>query len=152
METSLQDYLNRDWRTYSANDETHHLMSCYTGLAIGEHEGLMQRLVTLLATPKGSRVGMREYGSDLYKLIDRPMNAMFRMEAYAATADAIERWEPLFKLRQVQLIEQSGEGVFQILLDGDSLIDGQAIQIGDIILDVRKEAKNFVSFRDTSWL
>lgn len=152
METSLQDFLNRDWRTYSSLDDDHHLMSCYTGVAIGEHEGLVQRLVTLLATPIGSRVGMREYGSDLFRLIDRPMNATFRIDAYAATAGAIERWEPLFKLQQVSLVEEDGDGVFQILLKGDSLIDGQAIEVGDIILDLRRDAANFVTLRDSAWL
>ena len=136
MPDSFEEFLGRDWRTYSSLDTTHKLMSVYTGNAVGEHEALVQRIVRILGTPLGSRVWNREFGSNLFQLVDRPMNSMFYMDAYAATADSLNRCEPLFRLQQTRL-EEVSEAEFEITLDGLSLIDNQVISVGDIIFSLR---------------
>lgn len=111
-------------------------MSIYTGKAIGEHEALTQRIVRILSTPLGSRVFNRTFGSNLFLLVDRPVNDAFFMDAYAATSDALNRCELLFRLKQTTLT-QVGDAEFDIFMEGDSLIDGQAIQIGGMMLNLR---------------
>ena len=136
MAVDYQEFLARDWRTYSSLDGTHRLMSRFTGNPIGEYEALVQRLATILATPVGSRVFMREFGSELPRLVDKPMNQIFPMLVFHATADAIERWEPLFKLERTELIDM-GDGKSELVLHGLSLIDNQVLRIGDLVLDLR---------------
>jgi len=43
----------------------------------------------------------RDYGSRLFELVDRPINRNFTLEVYAATAEALEKWETRFKLEKV---------------------------------------------------
>lgn len=66
---------------------------------------LEQSINDILTTPKGSRVIMREYGSDLPDLIDAPMNGETMVDIFAATAEALDRWEPRFLLERVQITE-----------------------------------------------
>jgi len=122
-------------------------MSCYTGRAVSEYEALVQRLATILSTPVGSRVMMREFGSNLPFLVDRPINQFFAIQIYAATAEAIERWEPLFRLDSTQLTEFS-EGQADLILNGTSLIDGKVLTIGELVLDLK--GTPIITIRDAS--
>lgn len=74
-----------------------------TGLAINGSQHLAQSIADILTTPIGSRVMRREYGSQLADLIDWPLNSATRLQAYAATAMALMRWEPRIRLSRVQL-------------------------------------------------
>jgi hypothetical protein len=44
----------------------------------------------------------RDYGSRLYELVDAPMNETTNLEIYAATAEALARWEPRFRVKRVR--------------------------------------------------
>ena len=73
------------------------------GLAISGSQHLAQSIADILTTPIGSRVMRREYGSQLADLIDWPLNSATRLQAYAATAMALMRWEPRIRLSRVEL-------------------------------------------------
>ncbi len=64
---------------------------------------LAQSINDILSTPVGSRVMRRDYGSDLPRLIDAPLNGETLVDLFAATAEAIDRWEPRFALRRVEV-------------------------------------------------
>lgn len=91
-------------------------MSNRTGRAIEGNAHLTQSIADILTTPIGSRVMRREYGSQLPDLIDWPTNDATRLQAYAATAMALLRWEPRIRLSRVQLFlgEQPGQVVLDI--------------------------------------
>jgi phage baseplate assembly protein W len=94
-------------------------MNRQTGKAmISDKEHMLQSLDDILLTPKGSRVMNREYGSDLFNLIDHPINN--KIDIYSAIAEAIDLWEPRFRLKEVSF-EQSSEGVLAITIGGDYL-------------------------------
>lgn len=90
-------------------------MSTRSGRAIEGNAHLAQSIADILTTPIGSRVMRREYGSLLPDLIDAPLNDATRLQAYAATAMALMRWEPRIRLSRVQLF--LGERVGQVMLD-----------------------------------
>ena len=92
-------------------------MSAVTGKPLEGLDHLRQSIADILSTPIGSRVGRREYGSLLADLVDQPMNALGRMRLMAATALAIQRWEPRVTLSAV-VIEQTGPGAFSAQLAG----------------------------------
>jgi phage baseplate assembly protein W len=81
-----------------------------TGKALEGVEHLRQSILDILTTPVGTRVMNREYGSRLFELVDSPVDQRFEVEIFAAVADAINRWEPRFKLDRVQLVEVKPEG------------------------------------------
>ncbi len=92
-------------------------MSRHTGRTIGDDAHLAQSIADILTTPVGSRVMRRDYGSRLPDLIDAPMNGETLIDVFAATADALDRWEPRIVLTRVQVTEASA-GVVELQLDG----------------------------------
>jgi phage baseplate assembly protein W len=98
-----------------------------TGKPISGIDHLRQSIRDILTTRKGTRVMCRDYGSRLPELVDRPVNPAFEMDVYAATAEALARWEPRFELAQVRILEASPghiilkrEGVYRP--DGTNLV------------------------------
>jgi phage baseplate assembly protein W len=77
---------------------------------------LAQSINDILSTPLGSRVMRRDYGSQLAYLIDWPLNSATRLQAYAAVAIAVMRWEPRIRLSRVQLSlgEQAGQAFLDV--------------------------------------
>jgi phage baseplate assembly protein W len=92
---------------------------------------LRQSIRNILTTPIGSRVMRRDYGSDLFKLIDAPVNRSTLMDIYAATAKAISRWEPRFNLESCKIVSAE-PGRVELDLVGEYLPDGKKITLDGI--------------------
>jgi hypothetical protein len=92
-------------------------MDAVTGKPLAGLDHLRQSIADILATPIGSRVARREYGSLLPELVDQPMNAAGRMRLIAATALALMRWEPRIQLSNIA-VEQVGPATFAVVLEG----------------------------------
>jgi phage baseplate assembly protein W len=43
----------------------------------------------------------RDYGSRLFALVDAPLNQTTKVDLYAATAEALRKWEPRIKVTSV---------------------------------------------------
>ena len=64
---------------------------------------ILQNLAVILTTPIGSRVMRRDFGSDLYKLVDSPGDRHSLTAIYAATHAAIARWEPRCRANRIEV-------------------------------------------------
>ena len=73
-------------------------MNRHTGEAISGDAHLAQSILDILTTPVGTRVMLRDYGSDLPAILDQPMNGEMLVDAYLAAAEALDRWEPRIEL------------------------------------------------------
>ncbi len=91
-------------------------MDAKTGALLDGVAHIGQSIGDILSTPIGTRIARRDYGSLLPELVDQPMNALGRMRLMAATALAIQRWEPRVKLSAVA-IQQTGPAAFSAVLD-----------------------------------
>lgn len=99
-------------------------MSALTGKYIddvagdGQRSHVTQSIRDILMTPIGSRVLEKEYGSKLFDLIDRPITNT--IEIYTAVVEAIERWEPRYKVSSVNIDikERSEPSKIDIVIDG----------------------------------
>lgn len=80
-------------------------------------EHIRQSIGDILTTPLGSRVMRREYGSLLPNLIDQPLNDLTLMQAYAATATALLRWEPRIRLSRLNLRHADMQGYIILELE-----------------------------------
>lgn len=105
--------------------------SSLTGKSLEGVGHLRQSVRDILTTPIGSRVMRRDYGSRLFELIDAPMNRSTMLDIYAATAEALARWEPRFKLQTVTASSAS-PGSVVLNLVGEYLPDGQVITLDGI--------------------
>lgn len=85
-------------------------VSASAGTVLGDWDHVRQSIVTILTTPIGSRVMRREFGSNLFDLIDARMVQRNVLAVYSATALAIARWEPRFRVTRASIDEASAAG------------------------------------------
>lgn len=93
-------------------------MQADTGRPLEGLAHLAQSIADILTTPIGSRVMRRDYGSNLPDLIDQPMNGVTRLRVFAATAGALQRWEPRIRLTRVALERGARDGAWRLSLEG----------------------------------
>lgn len=66
---------------------------------------IQQNIGIILSTPKGSDPHRPDFGSDINKYIDRPINAITEGQIKAEIVDAIELWEPRVKVQAIDLVK-----------------------------------------------
>ncbi|MDD3676888.1 GPW/gp25 family protein [Thauera propionica] len=98
-------------------------MNAHTGQPLSGLDHLRQSIIDILSTPLNTRVMRRDYGSRLPELIDQPITPRLAMELYAATAEALVRWEPRFKLSRVRLTDARA-GLVELTLEGAVRLQG----------------------------
>lgn len=98
-------------------------MNRHTGRAMDGTAHLAQSIHDILTTPKGSLVMLRSFGSDLPDIIDQPLNGQTIIDAYMATAEALDMWEPRIAVARIQLVDaQAGRATFELTdVDGNVL-------------------------------
>ena len=108
-------------------------MSNKNGGYLNDLEHLKQSIVDILTTPIGSRVICRDYGSNLFQLTDQPINRDLFPKIYSAVAEAIDKWEPRFKVEKIA-INSIKEGHVTLSLVGTYLITQQKIAFEDLVI------------------
>jgi hypothetical protein len=107
-----------------------------TGKPLSGLEHLRQRVENILRTAPETLVLRREYGSELFGLIDAPTNAAVRARFVSATAGALERWEPELKTTRVLFdtvnSEQVQGGHVSITLEGYYMPTGEPVVLEGI--------------------
>lgn len=102
------------------------------GQRLGGAAHVKQSIRDILTTRVGTRVMRREYGSRLPELVDNPMNELLKTELFAATAEALERWEPRFRLDAVYLSEATSDGRIALTVEGRILVNNEPIRLEGI--------------------
>jgi Bacteriophage baseplate protein W len=108
-----------------------------TGRALGGIDHLRQSVRDILMTPIGSRVMRRDYGSNLFELVDRNVNPLTLALVYAATIDALRKWEPRLRVTRVQaeaLPKGADANWISLTLEGLYLPEGREITLEGLIL------------------
>ncbi len=108
-------------------------MDAKTGKELEGIEHLKQSIIDILTTPINSRIMRRDYGSRLFELVDKPINRDLTLEIYAATAEALGKFEKRFKLEKVKIAEAK-EGKMTLVLEGMYLSEGKFIGISGIVV------------------
>lgn len=112
-------------------------LNANNGRAIDGLDHLRQSVRDILITPLGSRVMRRDYGSGLFELIDANLTPLTLALIYAATVDALRKWEPRLRVTRVQaeaLPEELKAGRISITLDGQYLPSGEEIRLDGVVL------------------
>lgn len=89
-----------------------------SGKPLSDWAHVEQSIATILTTPIGSRVMRRDFGSALYDLVDAKMTQRTVLAIYAATAVAIARWEPRFRISRAAVVSADGQGRIALALFG----------------------------------
>lgn len=102
-----------------------------TGKALSGLAHLKQSIEDILTTPKGTRIMRREYGSNLPRLVDNPLNRETILDMIAESADALSQWEPRMRVTEIKPTELSaGRIIFRVI--GEYLPDGQTVTLDGI--------------------
>jgi len=104
------------------------------GRALGGLAHLKQSIRDILTTPIGSRVMRRDYGSRLFELVDAPMNGNTIIDIIAATAEALDQWEPRIRLERVELNAGADTGKLELTIYGLYRPERQSIRLDGIVL------------------
>ena len=105
--------------------------SAITGQHLAGIDHLRQSIRDILGTPIGSRVMRRDYGSRLPRLIDAPMNRATLVQIYAATIEALGRWEPRIRVNRV-LAADARPGRVTLTIEAAYVPDGRALLLDGI--------------------
>ncbi|MGD9918600.1 MAG: GPW/gp25 family protein [Paenirhodobacter sp.] len=112
-------------------------MSKSDGSALDGIGHLRQSVIDILTTPIGSRVMKRDYGSQLFDLIDQNLTQLTIAQIYAATVEALRDWEPRLRVTKVLATATNEDlegGQISLTIYGEYLPDGQEIMLDGIVL------------------
>ena len=91
------------------------MISRNTGLPITEDTHIIQSMLDIALTAKGTRVMRRNYGSLLVPKLDAPMNDEYRMLLMSSLMIAFAEFEPRVEVRYINVnIEAEGKPSFKI--------------------------------------
>lgn len=99
-----------------------------TGQSVSGLAHLRQSIEDILATPVGSRRMRPEYGSQLRRYVDLPVNEGWKSAVQAEVARSLGRWEPRLKLERVRVTAVVG-GQITLQLTGQYLGDSAIIEV-----------------------
>lgn len=108
-------------------------MNAITGRELAGLDHLKQSIQDILNTPIGTRVMRRDYGSRLFELIDAPLNRETLVDIYAATAEALMKWEDRLVLSSVD-ITSTQLGQVSLKITGKYVVDGKIVQLDGIVV------------------
>ncbi|BCJ05579.1 hypothetical protein PRtIB026_A46220 [Pseudomonas sp. RtIB026] len=89
---------------------------------------LRQSIEDILTTPLGSRCMRPEYGSQLRRYVDLPVNEGWKSAVQAEVARALGRWEPRLKLERVKVVAVL-DGQVSLALSGRYLGDDALVEV-----------------------
>lgn len=69
-----------------------------TGRPLADFDHVRQSIARILTTRIGTRVMRRDFGSKVPDLVDAKMTRRSVLAVYSAAAEALEAWEPRFRL------------------------------------------------------
>lgn len=99
-----------------------------TGRRLTGLDHIRQCCQRILTTPIGSCLERRDFGSLLPDLVDAPLTDATRLQAVAASAQAILKWEPRLALQSLT-VTQSANDPGKLLIDMDATVIENGTQI-----------------------
>ncbi|AMK32487.1 MULTISPECIES: GPW/gp25 family protein [Pseudomonas] len=99
-----------------------------TGQPLSGVAHLRQSIEDILTTPLGSRRMRPEYGSQLRRYVDLPVNEGWKSAVQAEVARALGRWEPRLKLERVKVVAVL-DGQVSLALSGRYLGDDALVEV-----------------------
>lgn len=110
-------------------------MNRRTGKPLEGFDHLVQSLEDLLTTPKLTRLWRRGYGGEGFYLMDKPGMPDTLIAFTIAIGDAVNKWEPRYRLHRVWFSSASQAGEFEISMDGVYYPNGH---LGDFETGVKR--------------
>lgn len=112
------------------------LMNRVTGKTMSDKANLVQSIDNIISTPLGTRVTVRDFGSRLPYILDKPVTAGMITDCFVAIADALRKWEPRFSLLTLNInLSQLTSGIVYLTLTGIYKPLGCVIRLENVLLN-----------------
>lgn len=101
---------------------------------VDENQHIRQSITDILLTPQGSRLQRRDYGSQIYLLLARPISPTLILQIASASVMALKKWEKRINISQfvVRVNPTTNQLVADIRFSKAN--SNQINQINDLIL------------------
>lgn len=99
-----------------------------TGQSLSGLDHLKQSIEDILTTPLGSRRMRPDYGSNLRRFVDLPVNDGWKSAVQAEVARALGRWEPRVQLERVKVVSVL-DGQIGLELTGQYLGNSAVVEV-----------------------
>jgi phage baseplate assembly protein W len=99
-----------------------------TGQPLSGLDHLKQSIEDILTTPLGTRRMRPEYGSNLRRFVDLPVNDGWKSAVQAEVARALGRWEPRVQLERVKVVSVL-DGQIGLELTGQYLGNSAVVEV-----------------------
>ena len=99
-----------------------------TGQQLSGLDHLKQSIEDILTTPLGSRRMRPDYGSNLRRFVDLPVNEGWKSAVQAEVARALGRWEPRVQLERVKVVSVL-DGQIGLELTGQYLGNSAVVEV-----------------------
>ena len=99
-----------------------------TGQPLSGLDHLKQSIEDILTTPLGTRRMRPEYGSNLRRFVDLPVNEGWKSAVQAEVARALGRWEPRVQLERVKVVSVL-DGQIGLELTGQYLGNSAVVEV-----------------------
>jgi len=99
-----------------------------TGQPVSGLAHLRQSIEDILGTTVGSRRMRPEYGCQLRRYVDLPVNEGWKSAVQAEVARALGRWEPRLRLARVRVVAVV-DGQISLQLTGEYLGDSAVMEV-----------------------
>lgn len=109
-------------------------MNRETGKTVSDTQHLRQSVRDILGTRIGTRVALRDYGSNIPELVDQPINRSTIAAIRADVIKALGIWEPRVEITQVVLTEVSALGVVTMDLYLNWLPSGEPVALRGVTI------------------
>ena len=107
-------------------------MNAQTGGWLSSDAHLRQSIENILTTPIGTRVMLRDFGSDLFSLVDRPINNELKLAVASSVFAALKKWEPRIRAKKVTVLFENKEAALSIDIEAIILSDNREIKLQGI--------------------
>lgn len=99
-----------------------------TGQPLSGLDHLKQSIEDILTTPLGTRRMRPEYGCNLRRFVDLPVNEGWKSAVQAEVARALGRWEPRVQLERVKVVSML-DGQIGLELTGQYLGNSAVVEV-----------------------
>jgi phage baseplate assembly protein W len=99
-----------------------------TGQPLSGLDHLKQSIEDILTTPLGTRRMRPDYGSNLRRFVDLPVNDGWKSAVQAEVARALGRWEPRVQLERVKVVSVL-DGQIGLELTGQYLGNSAVVEV-----------------------
>ena len=86
-------------------------LNIHTGEQIDGDAEVFQSLGVLFRSDVGCLLLDREYGSELPRMIDSPIDGSTELQLFSAVADCVDKYEPRFQLERVTIEDVRSNGL-----------------------------------------